>query len=824
MKTTLLVLLLTCLGVWAQTPDGADAESKDAILRRAVRKTVAATETNAVTPAAVPVADTTPATQAPPPGAGAVIAQGKPTLPSIPAVTPRKVPQRPIPALRTNTVGTASNTINPTTNAGTVVNNNTILAAPNTTVTPIPAVPSGTPATATTTTIPPAVQPVPAAVVPGVSGAAPEPIIPEGQINFPGVDINQFLTFYGELVGRTILRPTALPAQMITFKSQTALTKSEAIQALNKVLEMNGITVMNVGEKFVKVLPQQNALQDPQPFSDVPENELPELGAYVARIVQLKFSKPSELMPALQPFAKMPGGILPIDSSQTLIIRDYTENVKRMLDIIEKVDVAVPMDYDTAVIPIKYALASEIASALGNLGGGGTGTTIGQSGNRTGTLAGSGATPGGYGTGTQSGFGTPGIGQTGGIGQPGAGGLGTQGGNRTTSFTDRLRNIMSRASGPAGDFQILGNNKIIADERTNSLLVFASKKDMEVIKDIIGKLDVVLAQVLIEAIIMEVTLDDTRSLGVSYLQNSPKGNNYFSGIGAIKNGNSPFANFSNFANAAGTNAANGLPGGFSYLANFGNDFSATVTAAANDNRINVISRPRIQTSHAVTANFQVGDTVPYVTGTYFGGVNGQASSQYQQTFVGINLQVTPLINPDGLVVMDIVQDIQQLGTPTVIDNNPVPTTTKRTASAKVSVRDRDTIILGGFISTTKSKSKSGVPFLKDIPGLGVLFRSSQDSNKRTELIVLLRPTVLPTPGDAAIVATRERDKLPGVKTADAENQADEARRQKQADRLQEARDRDAAKEAARQAQKELKQAPKAVKQEQYIYSNDPLNP
>jgi general secretion pathway protein D len=182
--------------------------------------------------------------------------------------------------------------------------------------------------------------------------------------------------------------------------------------------------------------------------------------------------------------------------------------------------------------------------------------------------------------------------------------------------------------------------------------------------------------------------------------------------------------------------------------------------------------------------------VPYVTGTYFGGINGQASSQYQQTFVGIDLEVTPLINPDGLVVMDISQDVQQLGTPTIIDGNPVPTTTQRSAQAKVSVRDRDTIILGGFISTTKSNSKSGIPLLKDIPGLGYLFRSTADTSERVELVVLIHPTVLPTPESAALVATHERNKLPGVKAAFAEDQIDENRRLKESDKIKMPPERD----------------------------------
>jgi len=109
-------------------------------------------------------------------------------------------------------------------------------------------------------------------------------------------------------------------------------------------------------------------------------------------------------------------------------------------------------------------------------------------------------------------------------------------------------------------------------------------------------------------------------------------------------------------------------------------------------------------------------------------------------------------------------------------------------AGKVSVRDRDTIILGGFISTTKTKDKSGVPILKDIPGLGYLFRSTQDANKRVELIVMIRPTVLPSPGDAALVATQQRNHMPGVRAFEAEYQADEARRVKEGDRAQQKRD------------------------------------
>ena len=221
----------------------------------------------------------------------------------------------------------------------------------------------------------------------------------------------------------------------------------------------------------------------------------------------------------------------------------------------------------------------------------------------------------------------------------------------------------------------------------------------------------------------------------------------------------------------------------SYLAHFGNDFDATLTAVATDSRINVLSKPRIQTSDGVAASLKVGNTVPYVTGTYFGGINGQASSQYTQTFVGIDLEVTPQINSEGLVVMDISQDVEQLGPTTEIDGNAVPTTTQRTAVSTVSVKDRDTIILGGFISNTKSKSHSGVPGLKDIPLLGYLFRSSSDSIQRVELIVLIRSTVLPTPDKAAAFATEMRNTMPGLKQAEYDARVDENKRLKRADAI-----------------------------------------
>ena len=594
-----------------------------------------------------------------------------------------------------------------------------------------------------------------------------EEIIPAGTINFPATDLNQVLQIYSELVNRTVLRPANLPAPLITLKTQTPLTKKEAIQAFDAVLAMNGITMINVGDKFVKAVPTTQANQEGAPFSKLDSSQLPEVGQYVTHVVQLKYVRPSDLVTVLQPFAKIPASILAIDTSQILVLRDFAENVKRMLEMIKEIDVSVPSEYLSEVIPIKYAKAGDIQEALNSLttGGGGGGTSIGHT---------SGAAPraaGGALGGMRSGVGglnNPQAGQTtpGSVpGQPGA---------QTPSFTDRLRGILKSAGGGAGDLQIIGTTKIIADERSNSLLIFATRPDMDMIKSIIAKLDVVLAQVLIETTIIDVQLDNNWNFGISGGQNAPK---QFSttpptaGAGGYNNGQQLI----DLLNSAATNAFSlaSISGGFTYWGALGKNLDVALQAAANDSRVNVLQKPQIITTHATPASIFIGSTVPYITSTYYNsGYGGGPSSAYQQLQVGIGLTVTPYINSDGLVVMQIDETIDELSSSsTAIQGvGNVPNTVNRRLTAEVAVRDGDTIMLGGFIRNSDSKANSGVPLLRDIPLLGALFSTKSDTKSRSELIVLMRPTVMLTPESVALATAREKKKMPGVISAEEDVQ------------------------------------------------------
>jgi general secretion pathway protein D len=611
---------------------------------------------------------------------------------------------------------------------------------------------------------------------------APEEMIPPGTIDFRGADLTQVLELYAMLRQRTILRAANLASPTFVLKTQTPLTKSEAIKALDAMLGLNGIAIIDIGDKFSKAAPSANAGQMGAAFNYLKGSQLPDMGQFLTHVVQLRYVKPSEMVAVLQPFASaIANPILPIDSSQILVLRDFTENIKRMLQVIDEIDVSVPSEYISEVIPIKYAKASEISAALNSLstgGGGGASIGGGQTSNRS--LTGTRST-GGFGrTGTGANYGgsTPFGSQPPGLATPQA----TMNQATGNSFTDRLRNIVNRAAG-TGEIVVFGQTKMIADERTNSLLIYASREDMKTIREIIAKLDVVLAQVLIEAVIIEVTLNNNRDVGFSYIQGQPQGSGYFKGIGAINNGNALSQGAFGTIGAVTTNALS-LPGGFSYLANLGNnDLDITLTAVASDSRAKILQRPRIQTSHNEPANLFVGESRPYPSGSYYGGGSFGGYSSIQAVNIGVTLEVTPLINPDGLVVMDIHQTIESANGSVVIANvGEVPITSRKEAAAKVSVRDHDTIILGGLIETSKTKSGSGVPFLMNVPLVGYLFRSTSDKETRNELIVLIRPTVLPTPEVAALTARAEKDKMPGVKRAETEIQTEDANRLKQLDR------------------------------------------
>ncbi|MCI0744978.1 MAG: hypothetical protein L0Y58_06190 [Verrucomicrobia subdivision 3 bacterium] len=167
--------------------------------------------------------------------------------------------------------------------------------------------------------------------------------IAPGLINFEGADLLQVLKVYGELSGRIVVRPTALPAAKINLQTGgVPLTLIKALQALDTVLSQNGVVMIPQGDEFVKAVPAGIAPQEAVPFCDLPRDQLPDSGTYICYVVEVKDRLPRDLAPLLQPFAKMPNSIVASDAEGLLILRDYASNVRRMLELIERVERAKP--------------------------------------------------------------------------------------------------------------------------------------------------------------------------------------------------------------------------------------------------------------------------------------------------------------------------------------------------------------------------------------------------------------------------------------------------------------------------------------------------
>ena len=628
-------------------------------------------------------------------------------------------------------------------------------------------------------------------------------VIPMADLQLVNMPLEQFLEIYANYVNRTILRAAALPNLNVTLQAQTPLTVVEAIQAMDSVLSLNGYTTIPVGEKFVTFVPSANALQEGAAFSIIDSaEELPEANQYITHIKQLKHILPSEAVPMLTPMAKNAAGIVALDVSKTLVLRDNSSNIKRMLELLERIDIKPEEDYKLKVIPIRYGKVEEIYATMQDL-------ITGSSSPR----------PSSSGTSRTSGRTSSSQGSTGRTSSSRGSVRSLQ--NRpstssstSSSFRNRLQGIVNRAAG--GDIQILENARIIPDYRSNSLIIFANDGDMAKIEEIVGYVDSLLAQVLIEAIIVNVTLTDGMDTGMNAFMHTAAGPGDTRHIGGSMNGGpsaagaapttptdaADAADAGNVVAAAGsalnTLGAGALAGGFSYISRYDNSLEFAVSALASNSTAKVLQTPRVQTSHAVPATFFNGEQVPYQGssgygggyggyGGYGGGYGGGFGGGYTQFLnVGITLDVTPYITPDDLVVMEIQQTISELdgfidmgGGQQGAAGQKAPQTTEREASSTISVRDGDTILLGGFVRDAKTDTESGVPFLKDIPLLGNLFKNQSATSKRSELLVLIRPTILKSPEDAALMVSQERMRLPGIREAEAEfKAAEEARRRK----------------------------------------------
>jgi general secretion pathway protein D len=314
--------------------------------------------------------------------------------------------------------------------------------------------------------------------------------------------------------------------------------------------------------------------------------------------------------------------------------------------------------------------------------------------------------------------------------------------------------------------------RVVADDKNNALVVYARPRDYRMVEDLIRNLDIVPLQVLIEATIAEVTLNDTLRYGLQFFLKS--GNSRFD-LSNAGSSNITSTNANTTANATtnanvSSNVGIGSAAdilsvfpGFNYVLAAGSS-RVILSALSSVTDVNVVSSPQLLVLDHQTAFLQVGDQVPVATQSAVSILNPGApivnSIQFRDT--GVILQVTPRVNTTGLVTMEIEQEVSDVAK-TTSSNIDSPTIAQRRIVSTVIVQDGQTVALGGLIKDTRDNERSGIPILSDLPLIGPLFRTTTKSRGRTELLVLLTPSVVRSPEEARRVTDELRERLQNVR-------------------------------------------------------------
>ena len=290
---------------------------------------------------------------------------------------------------------------------------------------------------------------------------------------------------------------------------------------------------------------------------------------------------------------------------------------------------------------------------------------------------------------------------------------------------------------------------IIADDTSNALLIKATPGDYAKIEQLLRRLDLLPLQVLVETSIVDVGLTGDFSFGVEWFFK----NNLDSkrGIGRLDTG------------GGGIGA---IVPGFSYsIVDAADLVRFVLNTLASEGKANILSSPSLMVLDNRTASIRIGDQVPIRTSTgssiSSSGVETIIASSISMVDTGVLLQVTPRVNKSGVVMMEITQEVNTVE-PTTSSGIDSPTINQRSITTTVSVRSGETIVLGGLIIDRRTRSETGVPGLRNIPGLGWLFGSRQQQAERSELLVMITPTAVRDESEAKAVTEEFRDKMKAI--------------------------------------------------------------
>jgi general secretion pathway protein D len=586
-------------------------------------------------------------------------------------------------------------------------------------------------------------------------------------IDFDNVDIAIFIKFISELTGKNFVIDRAVKGK-VTIISPTKITTKEAYTVFESVLEVHGYAAIPAG-KIIKIVPALQA-RSKDIETRLRREAITPADKVVTQLIPLRYADPNELKKLFTPFISKTSVIVSYPPTGILIVTDVLSNIKRLLSIIEVIDVE-GIGEEISVIPLEHATASVLGQSL---------TTVFQRGRVT----------------------------RGKKVVPGAPIVRIVPDERTNSLiilaseddTVRIKQLINlldketpRGEGdvhvyylqnavaedlakvlmaiPSKDVKASQKGKapviskevhIVADKATNALVIMAKKDDFLVLEGVIEKLDIVRKMVYIEALLMEVSVNKDFALGAEWFAAGEVG----SSIGAF---GASRPSKSNLPSVDETGTAI-LPTGFSLgvLGDFitiGNiqfpSIGAVIRAFKNDNDVHILSTPQLMTTDNEEAEIVVADNIPFLTrqesSVTSAGIN---YSSYEFKDVGVTLNIIPQISQERFVRLKITQEVSQ-----VVEQEEVglPTTLKRTAKTTVTIKDGQTVVIGGLIDETLNKTKYQVPCLGNIPFIGQLFRSMSRSEDRTNLFIFVTPHIIENPVEAKKVYEEKKEEIDRVR-------------------------------------------------------------
>ena len=581
----------------------------------------------------------------------------------------------------------------------------------------------------------------------GVSGPRITP-------NFKDADITQVIEAVAAATGKSIIVDPRVRAQ-VTMLSATPMTPDAFYEAFLALLQVHGFVAVPSG-KTVKVIPDANART--VPGNDLPDRLSATSDELVTQVVGVRNVSAVQLVAILRPLMPQNAHLAAYPSSNMLILADRANNVSRMLRIIRRIDQ--DSDADVEVVPMQNASANEVVRTMTALNPqqtqaeGGMAPLRAVADERSNSILLAGDKTQRLRARTLIAY----------LDTPLVGGGDTR--VRYLRYADaekiaaKLKEQIGATGGTtpgaAGASAGTGAERgttIWADPGTNALVVTAPAKQMNSLMSIVDRLDIRRAQVIVEAIIVEVSADKAAELGVNWVFDGSQSGSVVGGFIEPVGG----ASIIDLARAANdpttlTSAPRGTTIGIGRLQDTGVNFAAVVRALRGDSTTNIIATPSIVTMDNEEAEIKVAQEVPFLTGQYTntggGGTPLAPFQTIQRREVGTLLKVTPQINEGDSVMLKIEQESSSIAASSAGAVDLI--TNKRTISTRVLIEDGGTVVLGGLIQDSQTGGEQRVPFLGRIPFIGEAFRTRSAKKNKTNLMVFIQPRILRDGLDAAL--------------------------------------------------------------------------